>query len=62
MNSILGAEGSIFRSPYPPVLLLELVMVKLASTALCRQAGLVGGVYAPSLFMVGWWGCVHTHT
>ena len=51
VNSILGAEGSIFRSPYPPVLLLQLVGVKLAATALCRQSGLVGGVYAPSLFM-----------
>ena len=48
---ILGAEGSIFRSPYPPALLLQLVGVKLAATALCRQSGLVGGVYAPSLFM-----------
>jgi H+/Cl- antiporter ClcA len=51
VNSILGAEGSIFRSPYPPALLLELVVVKLSATSLCRQSGLVGGVYAPSLFM-----------
>ena len=51
VNSILNAEGSAFRLPYPPFLLLELVLVKIASTALCRQSGLVGGVYAPSLFM-----------
>ena len=51
VNSILNAEGSAFRLPYPPDLLLELVLVKIASTALCRQSGLVGGVYAPSLFM-----------
>ena len=51
VNSMLGAEGSAFRVPYPPTLLLELVVVKLAATSLCRQAGLVGGVYAPSLFM-----------
>lgn len=51
VNSILGAEGSVFRSPYPPLLLLELVVVKLSATSLCRQSGLVGGVYAPSLFM-----------
>jgi H+/Cl- antiporter ClcA len=51
VNSILNAEGSAYRLPYPPELLLELVLVKIASTSLCRQSGLVGGVYAPSLFM-----------
>ena len=51
VNSMLGAHGSAFRVPYPPTLLLELVVVKLLATSLCRQAGLVGGVYAPSLFM-----------
>ena len=51
VNSMLGAEGSPFRTPYSPELLFELVLVKLAATALCRQSGLVGGVYAPSLFM-----------
>ena len=51
VNSMLGAQGSAFRVPYPPTLLLELVVVKLLATSLCRQAGLVGGVYAPSLFM-----------
>ena len=51
VNSMLGAEGSPFRTPYSPSLLTGLVLVKLAATALCRQSGLVGGVYAPSLFM-----------
>jgi H+/Cl- antiporter ClcA len=51
VNSIFNAEGSAYRLPYPPELLLELVLVKIASTSLCRQSGLVGGVYAPSLFM-----------
>jgi H+/Cl- antiporter ClcA len=51
VNSMLGAEGSPFRTPYSPELLGTLVLVKLAATALCRQSGLVGGVYAPSLFM-----------
>lgn len=32
-------------------LLLQLVGVKLVATAVCRGSGLVGGVYAPSLFM-----------
>ena len=48
VNSMLGAEGSPFRTPYSPSLLTGLVLVKLAATALCRQSGLVGGVYAPS--------------
>ena len=51
VNSMLGAEGSPFRTPYSPSLLSGLVLVKLAATALCRQSGLVWGVYAPSLFM-----------
>ena len=51
VNSMLGAEGSPFRTPYSPSLLSGLVLVKLTATALCRQSGLVGGVYAPSLFM-----------
>lgn len=32
-------------------LLLQLVGVKIVATALCRAAGLVGGYYAPSLFI-----------
>ena len=46
-----AAPDAPLRTPYPPTLLLELVLAKLAATTLCRQSGLVGGVYAPSLFM-----------
>lgn len=36
----------------PPVdLLVELVGAKLVATSLCRGSGLVGGMYAPSLFI-----------
>nr|ADD09862.1 chloride channel E [Eutrema halophilum] len=34
-------------------LLLQLVGVKIAASALCRASGLVGGYYAPSLFIGG---------
>ena len=51
VNSMLGASGSPYRTPYSPELLFQLVFVKLTATSLCRQSGLVGGVYAPSLFM-----------
>ncbi|VVB10182.1 unnamed protein product [Arabis nemorensis] len=34
-------------------LLLQLVAVKIAATALCRASGLVGGYYHPSLFIGG---------
>ena len=37
VNSMLGAEGSPFRTPYSPSLLTGLVLVKLAATALCRR-------------------------
>ncbi|KAM1458129.1 hypothetical protein ACFX13_036084 [Malus domestica] len=32
-------------------LLLQLVVVKIGATSLCRASGLVGGYYAPSLFI-----------
>lgn len=35
----------------PALLLLQLVGAKLVATSLCRGSGLVGGVYAPSLFI-----------
>jgi H+/Cl- antiporter ClcA len=34
-------------------LLLQLVAVKIVATSLCRASGLVGGYYAPSLFIGG---------
>lgn len=38
------------RNP-PADLLIQLVGVKVVATSLCRGSGLVGGVYAPSLFI-----------
>jgi len=34
-------------------LLLQLIAVKIVATSLCRASGLVGGYYAPSLFIGG---------
>ena len=36
---------------YKPELLVQLIAAKLLATSICRSSGLVGGVYAPSLFM-----------
>ena len=36
---------------FTPSLLLQLVGVKIVMTALCKGSGLVGGIYAPSIFM-----------
>lgn len=45
VDHILGRSG-------PPVeLLLQLVGAKVIATSLCRGSGLVGGMYAPSLFI-----------
>ena len=47
VDTILAAP----RSLYPPALLMTLVAAKVGATSVCRASGLVGGVYAPSLFM-----------
>lgn len=47
VDTILAAP----RSLYPPALLMTLVAAKVGTTSVCRASGLVGGVYAPSLFM-----------
>ena len=49
MNAILEASGA----DYAPGVLLQIVGAKIATTAICRSSGLVGGVYAPSIFMGG---------
>lgn len=36
---------------YPAALLFQLVAAKVLTTAVCKSSGLVGGIYAPSLFM-----------
>lgn len=47
VNAILQARTA----DYAPVLLLEIVAAKIATTAVCRGSGLVGGIYAPSIFI-----------
>ena len=36
---------------FPPSLLLQILGVKIITTAVCKGSGLVGGIYAPSIFM-----------
>ena len=36
---------------FTPSLLLQILGVKIVMTALCKGSGLVGGIYAPSIFM-----------
>ncbi len=48
VNALLVKNATL---TYTPLVLGELVLVKLIATSMCRGAGLVGGVYAPSLFM-----------
>lgn len=36
---------------YAPSLLLQMLGAKVFATAVCRGSGLVGGIYAPSIFM-----------
>lgn len=50
LNALLQLEDSP-ASAYSAGGLAALVVVKIAATAVCRGSGLVGGVYAPSLFM-----------
>ncbi|KAL5789058.1 hypothetical protein ACOSP7_006007 [Xanthoceras sorbifolium] len=44
-------ESRPFVNPLSANLLLQLVAVKIVATSLCRASGLVGGYYAPSLFI-----------
>ena len=36
---------------FPPGLLLQILGMKIVTTAVCKGSGLVGGIYAPSIFM-----------
>lgn len=47
VNAILEAR----QAEYAPVLLLQIVAAKILTTAICQRSGLVGGIYAPSIFM-----------
>lgn len=53
VNGILEARGG----DYAPLLLLQIVAAKILTTSVCQRSGLVGGVYAPSIFM----GAQHAH-
>ncbi|KAL2248789.1 UNVERIFIED_CONTAM: Chloride channel protein CLC-e [Sesamum indicum] len=46
-------ESQPFANNLSADLLLQLVAVKIVATSLCRASGLVGGYYAPSLFIGG---------
>ncbi|KAL0402757.1 UNVERIFIED_CONTAM: Chloride channel protein CLC-e [Sesamum radiatum] len=53
-------ESLPFANSLSADLLLQLVAAKIVATSLCRASGLVGGYYAPSLFIggaTGWHGC-----
>ena len=54
LNAILGdpdlAKGLI---AYTPALLLQIVAVKLLATSICKGSGLVGGIYAPAIYLGG---------
>lgn len=49
VNTLL--ESRPFSSSLSAQLLVQLVAVKIVTTSLCRASGLVGGYYAPSLFI-----------
>lgn len=44
-------ESRPFVNGLPASILIQLVGVKIVATSLCRASGLVGGYYAPSLFI-----------
>lgn len=50
-NVDLLLESRPFMKTLSADLLLQLVAVKIVATSLCRASGLVGGYYAPSLFI-----------
>ena len=47
VNALLELKSDV----YAPVLLLQMLAAKVSVTAVCRGSGLVGGIYAPSIFM-----------
>ena len=46
VNAILQNKAN-----YAPWLLLQILGMKIICTSVCRGSGLVGGIYAPSIFM-----------
>ena len=54
LNAILGQPGLATRLiSYTPALLLQIVAVKLLATSICKGSGLVGGIYAPAIYIGG---------
>ena len=51
VNALLVTNQPFAPPTYTPVVLGELVLAKIFATAVCRGSGLIGGVYAPSLFL-----------
>jgi hypothetical protein len=47
VNALLELKSA----DYAPLLLLQMLGAKVVVTAICRGSGLVGGIYAPSIFM-----------
>ena len=47
VNALLELRSEV----YAPLLLLQMLGAKVVVTAVCRGSGLVGGIYAPSIFM-----------
>lgn len=47
VNSVLSAP----RGDYSAQILIEIVLLKIVATSICRGSGLKGGIYAPSIFM-----------
>lgn len=47
INAMLELKSGV----YAPLLLLQMLSAKICVTAICRGSGLVGGIYAPSIFM-----------
>lgn len=46
VNAILQNRGH-----FPPLLLYQILAVKIVCTSVSKGSGLVGGAYAPSIFM-----------
>lgn len=46
VNNILSSAGD-----YAPGLLIQIVVMKIIATSICRGSGLQGGIYAPSIFI-----------
>lgn len=55
VNAILDASSGT--ADYTWYLLLQIALAKIVATCVCKSSGLVGGIYAPSLFLGAAVGC-----